>query len=552
MSKDNLPVVALGFGGFALFVAFISGSVWYMSNWAESAVEPTSATADSELVVSVQSAPTDEMSSPSPGSTQPGGASGGPGSGQPGGGARPTPPGQPVDPGRTPDAAQPAEPGRLPDGGRRPGEGVDSAREASRPRIAVVIDDWGYEWEMAEAFIGFPEPLTVAVLPFLPYSQDHAVQAAGAGHQVILHMPMEAQNEAVDIGPGGIRTTMDDDEIAERVAAALAHIPGVSGLNNHMGSRATADQRLMDAVLDVIDEQQLFFLDSYTAATTIGHEVARERAVPYAVNQVFLDHVDTEEHVRGQIARLVRLAEQRGHAIGIGHVRPNTYAALVGMLPELRVAGIEFVPISELLLVPVGEDGAVEWVLASSESGAAARPDFARIAAGGLSRSVQGAAGLESQSEIPGAAATSAATPDPTSAATLDVISATTAAQSGDESMSGDGSESDGGSSDAGESNASDGELSDAEAVEEQGSTDPVQPTAAPREAADSEDKDAESESESSAPDEATESKAESPTPDETPGSESESSAIDGTTELGEPTSDEDAPSDPGSEPAAD
>lgn len=321
MSKDKLPIAVLGFGGFALFVAFISGSVWYMSNWAHSSVRPTSTMAVTEPLVSVRPAP---------------------------GGVSPT------DPNRLPG------PGRGPEDRREP--------QLQRPRIAVVIDDWGYEWEMADAFIGFPERLTVAVLPFLPYSQIQAEQALHAGHEVILHMPMEAQNQAIDIGPGGIRTTMADEEIAARVAAALAHIPGVSGLNNHMGSLATGDPRVMRTVLDVVAERNMFFLDSYTAASTVGPEVARELTVPHTVNQVFLDHIDTEEHVRGQIARLVRVARQEGHAVGIGHVRPNTYNALIGMLPELRAAGIEFVPISELLLRPVVSGGAVEWVLSPTES----------------------------------------------------------------------------------------------------------------------------------------------------------------------------------------
>lgn len=306
MNKDKLPVVILAVGGFALFIAVFAGSIWYMSNWAHHEVRTTLTSPGRDPGVSVRPAP--------PGSSQ-----------------RPAP-GRPIG-------------------------------DPRRPRIAVVIDDWGYDWVAADAFLAFPERLTVAVLPFLPNSKIHAEQALVMGHEVILHMPMEPENRAIDIGPGGVRTSMVDEDIADAVATALAYIPGASGLNNHMGSLATGDPRVMRAVLGVVAEQGLFFLDSFTAPSTVGPDVARALAVPHAVNQVFLDHIDTEEHVRGQIARLVKLAEERGYAVGIGHVRPNTYNALIGMLPELRQAGIQFVPISELLTRPVlGEAGGAEPV----------------------------------------------------------------------------------------------------------------------------------------------------------------------------------------------
>lgn len=324
MNKDK-SLIIFGFTGFVLFVALISGSVWYMSNWAHSAVRPTIASPVTEPIVAVRPVPNGPLGGDlgvgRPGETRPG------------------------EPGTLPGPGTLPEPGTFPDPSTRlPG--------GHRPRVAIVIDDWGYDWAAADAFLAFPERLTVAVLPFLPNSETHARQALTAGHQVILHMPMEAQNQAIDIGPGGIRTSMNDEDIAARVAAALAHIPGVSGMNNHMGSLATGDPRLMRTVLRVVAERGMFFLDSYTAATTVGPDVARAMAVPHAVNQVFLDHVDTEEHVRGQIARLVRLAQERGQAVGIGHVRPNTYNALIGMLPELQAAGIEFVAMSELLRQP--------------------------------------------------------------------------------------------------------------------------------------------------------------------------------------------------------
>lgn len=220
------------------------------------------------------------------------------------------------------------------------------------PRIAIIIDDWGYDWAAAESFLSFPEPITVAVLPYLPRSVDQALKAREAGFEVILHMPMEALGNGLDIGPGGVYVSMSDEEIAAAVRAALAAVPGARGMNNHMGSLATTDPRVMRAALGVIRELGLFFVDSQTVNNTIAYRVAHELDVPYAVNQVFLDHENDEAFIRDQIRRLMNLALRQGAAVGIGHVRPRTYAALVDMLPEIKAAGIELVPVSQLLTRP--------------------------------------------------------------------------------------------------------------------------------------------------------------------------------------------------------
>ncbi len=172
---------------------------------------------------------------------------------------------------------------------------------------------------------------------------------------------MEPQNSAIDIGPGGVDVSMDEDAVAEAVVAALSAVPGAVGLNNHMGSRATMEPNIMRTVMRVLQEQNKFFLDSYTTAATVGpRTVAWEMGLPHAVNQVFLDHEDDEEHIRGQIRRLANLAKERGVAIGIGHVRPRTYSALVDMLPELQAEGFEFVTVSQVLNVPLAVGAAAE------------------------------------------------------------------------------------------------------------------------------------------------------------------------------------------------
>lgn len=256
---------------------------------------------------------------------------------------------------RRPWEGEPGPGFELPERFPRP-DGTRGPAADPGPRIALIIDDWGYDWEAADAFLSFPEPLTIAVLPHLPRSVEQALRAQAAGFEVIVHMPMEPLDPSLDMGPGGIAASMADEDIVAAVRAALAAVPGARGLNNHMGSRATADPRVMRAALQVLAEEGLFFVDSYTAASTVGFRVAHEMQLPYAVNQVFLDHVDDEEAIRRQIRRLMRLALEQGAAVGIGHVRPRTFAALVDMLPEIRAAGIRLVPVSQLLTRP-GREG---------------------------------------------------------------------------------------------------------------------------------------------------------------------------------------------------
>src|SRR5690606_11455956 len=209
-------------------------------------------------------------------------------------------------------------------------------------------------------FLQFPEKLTVAVIPFLPLSEEHAQRARAAGHEVIVHLPMEPLNPDIELGPGGVYVAMDDEAIAEAVAAALAAVPGNVGMNNHMGSRATMEPRVMRAVLGVLREEQKFFVDSFTTAATVGPAVAREMAVPYAVNQVFLDHEDDEEAIRAQLRRLADLARQRGAAVGIGHVRPRTHRA-----PEAAAA-----PAGTPAAVPAPADSAPAASAAPAEAAA--------------------------------------------------------------------------------------------------------------------------------------------------------------------------------------
>ena len=217
------------------------------------------------------------------------------------------------------------------------------------PVLALIIDDWGYPTLAAEPLIAYPLPLTMAVLPRLDLSQKLSERLYAAGHEVILHQPMEALDSNLDLGPGGITEGMDSAEVRDLLKENLASLPVAVGLNNHMGSLITADYETMGTVLDVVKELGLFFVDSRTSTNSVVAEVARQVGVPFGVNNFFIDNESDVEKIRAQIRAGLTLAQNRGHAVLIGHVRPATADALWAMIPEFLDSGVQLVPISRLL-----------------------------------------------------------------------------------------------------------------------------------------------------------------------------------------------------------
>ena len=221
-------------------------------------------------------------------------------------------------------------------------------RPPAAARVAVVFDDAGGSLEDIEAIIGLDRPVTIAVLPGLRFSRDAAKRALAAGLEVFLHLPLEADDPARAMGPGGIVTAMSDEEIAATVHAGLDSVPGAAGVNNHMGSRGTADERVMRAVLGVVKARGLIWVDSVTSLRTVGARLAGEMGIPTASRQVFLDNEDEPDAIRAQIARLIEIARRDGQAIAIGHAQRRTAQVLREMLGEFDSLGIEFVPASAL------------------------------------------------------------------------------------------------------------------------------------------------------------------------------------------------------------
>ncbi|MBI4335313.1 MAG: divergent polysaccharide deacetylase family protein [Candidatus Omnitrophica bacterium] len=223
--------------------------------------------------------------------------------------------------------------------------------EAPKAKIAVVIDDFGYNLNNAEAFFNIGIPVTFSILPHRAYSKKISAQAAQRAYEAILHLPLEAhkENKQVKQEPATITTRMKKKEVLERLSKALDEVPGAIGVSNHQGSRATEDPALMAIIFEELKRRSLFFLDSVSTSKSVCKKAAVDSGIRYGQRSVFLDNSEDFEYIKGQTRLLVKKAKKSGSAIGIGHDREKTVAALARLMPEAQKEGVEFVPLSELI-----------------------------------------------------------------------------------------------------------------------------------------------------------------------------------------------------------
>ena len=220
---------------------------------------------------------------------------------------------------------------------------------AGAPRLALIVDDCGQWIDTERGFIALSIPLTVSVLPDVHYTSTIANEAASAGKGVMLHLPMETLS-GLNPGPGKVTTEMTDSQITQQVESDLAQVPLAAGINNHEGSKASADERVMDDVIDVLAKHgNLFFIDSRTNAASVGESVAESRGIPTAGRDVFLDNQATVDYTENQLKEAAAIARKTGSAIAIGHPRPSTLEAVRDMIPQLEASGIEFVLARDLV-----------------------------------------------------------------------------------------------------------------------------------------------------------------------------------------------------------
>ena len=219
---------------------------------------------------------------------------------------------------------------------------------ASHPRVAIIVDDGGYGGSTTDVILSLTTRLTLSILPNTPYGTALANEATLLGFEVMLHMPMENMSRDL-LHEGQIETHMNESDIQRLMLEALAQVPRAVGVNNHMGSKFTADADALSLFMVGVREEGLFFVDSRTTTDSHAYQVAKAYGIPSAYRDLFLDHDNDLESIHKRFRELMDTAIRDGSAIGICHFRPNTASVLRAMLPELRLAGIELVHASELV-----------------------------------------------------------------------------------------------------------------------------------------------------------------------------------------------------------
>lgn len=229
----------------------------------------------------------------------------------------------------------------------------DVSVERSKPeeiisKVAIIIDDLGYNKKIFEYIEKINVPLTLSVLPDLPFSREIAAKGHDLGYEIMLHLPLEPNEDIAALGPGAIFLDMAPDEMERILEEDLSTVPYCRGINNHTGSRFTADTEKMAVLLNILKRKGLFFIDSLVTPESKGVKLARALGIPSASRDVFLDNIKEEEYILSQLNSLIEISKRRGQAIGICHPSTVTLEVLKKNLPLFQDV-VKFVYVSELL-----------------------------------------------------------------------------------------------------------------------------------------------------------------------------------------------------------
>ena len=217
-------------------------------------------------------------------------------------------------------------------------------------KLAVIIDDCGYDIDLVRRLVKLNAPFSFAIIPYRDYSSDVLHVINGGGQVAMLHLPMEPMDSsAMSEGKHTVLTSMDDKSIRALTRDMVNSLPGISGVNNHQGSKATSDERAMTAVLKELKSQGLFFVDSNTYSKSLGDKLAAQMGVPTGRNNIFLDNSTNEDEIIKKIWQAAAIADKYGSAIAICHARPHTVNAWEQAIGEVKASGLKLVPVTEVL-----------------------------------------------------------------------------------------------------------------------------------------------------------------------------------------------------------
>jgi hypothetical protein len=217
------------------------------------------------------------------------------------------------------------------------------------PKVAIIIDDIGFDLKTANKFLQLDADLTFSLLPHTPAQKNFARKVSKKGLDVMLHLPMEPHEyPQVNPGPGALLTSMSPDELINQLKKNLDAVPGIKGVNNHMGSKMTTVSSQIYQIFSVLKQRELFFIDSLTTLNSLCKPSARLFQIPFAQRDVFIDHIVDPDFIRRQINQLIQIAHNRGEAVGIAHPHIETYTVLREMLPDLQKK-VRIVPASQIV-----------------------------------------------------------------------------------------------------------------------------------------------------------------------------------------------------------
>jgi polysaccharide deacetylase 2 family uncharacterized protein YibQ len=234
---------------------------------------------------------------------------------------------------------------------------VPAPATGHRPLVAIVLDDLGLDRARTAEAIRLRGALTMSFMTYAANLGEQTAAARRAGHELFLHVPMEAVDQHADPGPHGLYTALSRDEILERLRWGLGRFDGFVGINNHMGSKFTSDARSMAPVIEELHARGLVFLDSRTSPSSAGIRLAVAYGVPHAARDVFLDDDQAPAAITRQLAQVEQVARRHGSAIAIGHPHDTTIAALKTWLPLLGEKGLALVPVSAVVRHRMTEEG---------------------------------------------------------------------------------------------------------------------------------------------------------------------------------------------------
>lgn len=211
---------------------------------------------------------------------------------------------------------------------------------STRPKIAIIIDDMGYQKAIGNSLLALDLDLTFAFLPQAPYSRSMADEASRRNRDILLHQPLEPQDPQWKLGSGAITIAMNSRQMETTLSANLNDLPLAIGVNNHMGSLFLENKAATRILMRLIKDRDLFFVDSQTSSNALGFPIAKEIGMKAASRDIFLDNDNDEDSVNAQLTKLLQVADRKGSAIGIGHPKQATLTVLRRFAANTRTAQV--------------------------------------------------------------------------------------------------------------------------------------------------------------------------------------------------------------------